>query len=73
MKSNQKLLIMFWLRKSKATKDGTSDGRKNNLSIAQAEIDIGGYFTILQCQYQNVTPMMLKAAYNDKGGQQNNI
>lgn len=43
MKSNQKLLIMFWLKKSKATKDGqaplyariTIDGEDEEISISR--------------------------------------
>ena len=102
MKSNQKLLIMFWLKKSKATKkDGTAplyarvtidgedeeistsikirpehwdtdakrhtepttEGRKTNLEIAQAEIDIDRFFKVLQTQHDSVTPLMVKHAY----------
>ncbi|MDR2271993.1 MAG: site-specific integrase [Sphingobacterium sp.] len=102
MKSNQKLLIMFWLRKGKTTKksgtaplyarvtidgededisvslkiapeywdteskkvtDPTTEGRKANLEIAQAEIDLDRFFTVLQSQHERVTPLMLKKAY----------
>jgi len=104
MKSNQKLLIMFWLKKSKATKkdgtaplyaritidgdhkeistsikvksehwdteakkvnDPTTEGRKANLSIAQTEIDLDRFFTVLQSQHDRVTPAMLKATYQE--------
>lgn len=102
MKSNQKLLIMFWLRKGKTTKksgtaplyarvtidgededisvslkiapehwdtdakkvtDPSTEGRKANLAIAQAEIDLDRFFTVLQSQHHRVTPLMLKKAY----------
>lgn len=102
MKSNQKLLIMFWLRKGKTTKksataplyarvtidgededisvslkiapeawdtntkkvtDPSTEGRKANLAIAQAEIDIDRFFTVLQTQHDRVTPLMVKKAY----------
>ncbi len=102
MKSNQKLLIMFWLRKGKTTKksgtaplyarviidgededisvslkiapevwdtnakrvtDPSTEGRKANLEIAKAEIDLDRFFTVLQTQHDRVTPMMVKKAY----------
>jgi len=101
MKSNQKLSVMFWLKKSKATKDGQaplyarvtidgedeeisvgkkvnpqfwdtkekrtteagSEAKETNLKIAQVENDIKRHFILLQSQYEEMTPLMLKNSY----------
>jgi len=103
MKSNQKLFLMFWLFKAKATKkDGgkaplyvrvTIDGkdeeislgrkvhpdywdtdRKNvtensleakqtNKKILEVTVDLERHFTVLQSQFANVTPLMLKNVF----------
>ncbi len=101
MKSNQKLAIMFWLKKSKATKDGmapiyariTIDGKEETFSlskkahpkfwdtklkrvteptnevrsinskIGKVENDLVRHFIVLQSQYEEVTPLMLKNVF----------
>ncbi|SDE88756.1 Site-specific recombinase XerD [Mucilaginibacter pineti] len=101
MKSNQKLAIMFWLKKSKTTKDGmapiyvrmtidgneevislskkahpkfwdtklkrvteaTAEARAINSKIGSMESDLERHFIVLQSQYEDVTPLMLKNAF----------
>lgn len=101
MKSNQKLTLLFWHRKSKPDGNGfapvicrisidaneeelsigrkvhvndwnaehkkakgDSEGKKTNQKISQVTVDLERYFTLLQSEYENVTPLMLKNVYN---------
>lgn len=54
-----------WDTLAKKVTDPTTEGRKANLEIAQAEIDLDRFFTILQSQHEFVTPLMLKKAYTE--------
>lgn len=102
MKSNQKLLLMFWLFKAKATKKDdkaplyvriTIDGKDEEMSlgskvdphywntelkkvtgsspeskltnkkIREVSVDLERHFTLLQSQYEKITPLMLKNDY----------
>jgi site-specific recombinase XerD len=102
MKSNQKLSLMFWLFKAKATKkDGKAplyvritidglddelslsckvlpehwnsqfkrvsksepDSKKINSAIDQARVDLERLFVVLQHEYEDITPLMLKRFY----------
>ncbi|WP_316828586.1 site-specific integrase [Pedobacter miscanthi] len=103
MKSNQKLLLMFWLFRAKATKkdgkaplyvritidgkdeeislsrkvhpdfwdtekkkstENSSDAKLTNKKILEVQVDLDRHFTVLQSQYEVITPLMLKNAYN---------
>src|ERR1700761_1950561 len=104
MKSNQKLTLLFWHRKSKADAKGfapvicriTVDGddeelsidrkvhldcwdvenkkargkgvdeKKTNLKISEVTVDLERQFTVLQSQFENITPLMLKNVYQGK-------
>lgn len=101
MKSNQKLTLLFWHRKSKADNNGNApiicrisiDGeeeelsigrkvhlnnwdaenkiatggcteeKKTNLKIAQVTGDLERHFTVLQLEYEYISPLMLKNVY----------
>lgn len=100
MKSNQKLTILFWHRKSKADENGNApiicrisidgdeeeislgkkvhqdnwdcvdkqarggvEAKKTNSKIAEMTVDLERHFTILQSQFENVTPLMLKNVF----------
>ena len=101
MKSNQKLTLLFWHRKSKADEKGFApvicrisvDGddeelgfgrkvhldnwdvenkrakgkgaeeKKINLKISEVTVDLERHFTVLQSQFQHITPLMLKNVY----------
>ncbi|MBB6130578.1 site-specific integrase [Mucilaginibacter lappiensis] len=103
MKSNQKLSLLFWLFKAKATKkdgkaplyvrmtidgeedlislsrkvdpqfwdtenkkvtDNSVEGKKTNKKMAEVRVDLERHFAVLQSQYSNITPLMLKNVYN---------
>lgn len=102
MNSNQKLSLLFWLFKAKATKDGRAplyvrvttdrdnieislnrkihpdfwdanlkrdleggaEAKKTNSKIEQAKVDLERHFLVLQSQFENVTPLMLKNVFN---------
>jgi len=100
MKSNQKLTLLFWHRKSKADikgfapvicrisvdgndeelsigkkvhlddwdvenkkAKGAGEGKKTNLKISEVTVDLERSFTLLQCQFEHITPLMLKNIY----------
>ncbi|SEA15459.1 Site-specific recombinase XerD [Arachidicoccus rhizosphaerae] len=101
MKSNQKLTLLLWQRKSKATANGYApiycrmsidgkeeelatgskahldewdsatkkakgfpDSKRTNLRLNQITTDLERHFTLLQLEYDEVTPLMLKNVYN---------
>lgn len=100
MKSNQKLTLLFWHRKSKADNNdcapiicrisvdgegeemyierkvhlskwdaenkkavGGPEEKKTNQKIVQLTADLERHFTILQLEYECITPIMLKNVY----------
>ena len=60
-----KIKPKHWDTIAKKVTDPTTEGRKANLEIAQAEIDLDRFFTVLQSQHEFVTPLMLKNAYTE--------
>lgn len=101
MKSNQKLTLLLWQRKSKAdangyapiycrmsiegeeeefatgrkahleewnsetkTAKGFPDSKKTNLRLNRITTDLERHFTLLQLEFEHVTPLMLKNVYN---------
>lgn len=100
MKSNQKLTLLFWHRKSKANArgfapvycrisidgneeelsigkkvhlhdwdvdqkkvKGAGEAKKTNLKMSQVTVDLERQFILLQSQFGNITPLMLKNVY----------
>lgn len=101
MKSNQKLTLLLWQRKSKANANGYApiycrmsidgkeeelatgrkahldewdgqtkkaknfpDSKRTNQRLNQITSDLEKYFTLLQMEYEYITPLMLKNVYN---------
>ncbi len=58
-----KIAPEVWDTNAKRVTDPSTEGRKANLEIAKAEIDLDRFFTVLQTQHDRVTPMMVKKAY----------
>nr|WP_233173853.1 Arm DNA-binding domain-containing protein [Pedobacter sp. ASV19] len=56
----------FWDVVNKKDTESGPDAKKTNAKIDQARVDLDRHFTVLQSQFEYITPLMLKNVYEGK-------
>lgn len=63
---NRKVNPAFWYSESKRDLEPGQDAKKTNAKIEEVKVDLERHFAVLQSQFENVTPLMLKNVFNGR-------
>src|ERR1700744_2121352 len=68
--TGKKVHLKEWDIENKKASGNSQDAKETNLKISELTVDLHRHFTVLQLQYERITPLMLKNVYNGKGANQ---
>jgi site-specific recombinase XerD len=64
--TGKKVLLNEWSLENKKAIGNSKEAKETNLKISELTVDLTRHFTVLQIQYEKITPLMLKNVYQGK-------